>query len=125
MLYEVITGISGTVMDIRLIMKVALENLSSSIILYHNHPSGNCKPSDADREITKRMREVGKIMDIPVLDHIIVANNTYYSFSDEGLIWEFTLQTFPKYNSTTHTIQQNKWHFLNNKPRCYLSYNFV
>ncbi len=79
-------GISGTVMDIRLIMKVALENLSSSIILYHNHPSGNCKPSDADREITKRMREVGKIMDIPVLDHIIVANNTYYSFSDEGLI---------------------------------------
>lgn len=78
-------GLSGTVIDVRLIMKAAIEKLASSIILCHNHPSGNLKPSKNDIEITKKMREAGKILDIKVLDHIIVTDESYFSFGDEGL----------------------------------------
>ncbi len=77
-------GISGTVIDVRLILKSALDQLASSIILCHNHPSGNIKPSHQDIRITQKLKEAGKVMDIPVLDHIIVTENGYYSFADEG-----------------------------------------
>lgn len=79
-------GISGTVIDTRLIMKMALEKLASSIILCHNHPSGNTQPSEADIEITHKLAKAGKIMDVPVLDHIIVTDKSYLSFADEGLL---------------------------------------
>jgi DNA repair protein RadC len=77
-------GIAGTVIDVRLIMKSAINHLASSIILCHNHPSGNRLPSDADNQITQKLQEAGKIMDIPVLDHIIVTDKSYFSFADEG-----------------------------------------
>ncbi len=77
-------GISGTVIDIRIIMKLGIEKLASSIILCHNHPSGNINPSTQDHTITKKIKEAGKILDIPVIDHIIIADNNYYSFADEG-----------------------------------------
>ncbi|MCW3785523.1 RadC family protein [Plebeiibacterium sediminum] len=79
-------GLSGTVIDTRIIMKSALEQLASSIILCHNHPSGNKLPSQQDKSITSKLKEAGKIMDIPVLDHIIVTDGGYYSFADEGEI---------------------------------------
>ncbi len=79
-------GITGTVIDVRLILKKALENNASSIVLCHNHPSGNIQPSDADIQITKKLKEAGKIMEIPVLDHLIVTENGYFSFADEGLL---------------------------------------
>ena len=79
-------GVSGTVIVVKLIMKTAIENLASSIILCHNHPSGNKEPSDADNEITKKLKEAGNLMDIPVLDHIIVAGNQFYSYADAGLL---------------------------------------
>jgi DNA repair protein RadC len=79
-------GISGTVIDVRLIMKRALEKLACSIILCHNHPSGNLIPSDADKEITRKVKEAGKQLDMPVLDHLIIANDSYFSFADEGLL---------------------------------------
>ncbi|HWZ22636.1 MAG TPA: DNA repair protein RadC, partial [Cytophagaceae bacterium] len=77
-------GISGTVADPRLIFKVALENMASAVILVHNHPSGNSKPSDADLVITRKMKEAGKLLEIPVLDHLIFTDSEYYSFADEG-----------------------------------------
>ena len=79
-------GLSGTVIDVRIILKLALDKLACSIILCHNHPSGNLVPSEADKEITKKIKEAGKHMDIPVLDHLIIANDSYFSFADEGLI---------------------------------------
>lgn len=77
-------GISGTVIDVRLILKPAIDNLASSIILCHNHPSGNILPSDADEKITKKIADSADIMDIKVLDHIIVTDKSYFSFQDEG-----------------------------------------
>ena len=79
-------GITGTVIDARIILKHAIERLACSIILCHNHPSGNLKPSDADISITRKIHESCRTMDIQVLDHIIIADNSYFSFSDEGLI---------------------------------------
>lgn len=79
-------GLSGTVIDVRIILKMALDKLACSIILCHNHPSGNLIPSEADKEITKKIKEAGKHMDIPVLDHLIIGNDSYFSFADEGLI---------------------------------------
>ncbi|MGB0404033.1 MAG: RadC family protein [Salibacteraceae bacterium] len=79
-------GISGTVADSRLIFKSAIDNLGSAIILAHNHPSGNLKPSQADINLTKRISEAGKLLEIQVLDHIIIAENQYFSFADEGLL---------------------------------------
>ncbi|MDH6308196.1 DNA repair protein RadC [Dysgonomonas sp. PFB1-18] len=77
-------GISGTVVDIRMIMKEAIDNLASAIILCHNHPSGNSSPSTDDDNITKRLKEAGKIMEIQLLDHIIVCDHSYYSYLDKG-----------------------------------------
>jgi len=79
-------GMAGTVIDVRIILRKALENGANSIILCHNHPSGNLIPSDADKEITKKIKEAGKHMDIPVLDHLIIGNGSYFSFADDGLI---------------------------------------
>jgi len=79
-------GISGTITDIRLILKRALEVLASSIIICHNHPSGNREPSDADRRITEKIKEAASYFDISLLDHLIVTDNGYYSFADKGEI---------------------------------------
>jgi DNA repair protein RadC len=79
-------GISGTVTDVRIILKNALDKMASSIILCHNHPSGNLKPSESDISITQKLKEAGKLIDINIPDHLIVTNNGYYSFTDEGII---------------------------------------
>jgi len=79
-------GLAGTVIDIRIILKNAIEKLACGLVLCHNHPSGNMKPSDSDKLITKKMKEAAVIMDISLLDHIIIAGNQYYSFSDDGII---------------------------------------
>lgn len=79
-------GIAGTVVDPRLIFKEALNQTAVSIILAHNHPSGNLKPSQADLDITQKMISAGKLLEIKVLDHLIISELGYYSFADEGLI---------------------------------------
>ena len=79
-------GITGTVADPRIILKKALENDAVNIILCHNHPSGSLKPSRADEELTKKITEAASYFDIKVLDHIIVSEDGYYSFADEGLM---------------------------------------
>lgn len=79
-------GISGTVADPRLILAAAIKSLCVSIILCHNHPSGNLKPSRADEELTTKIAEAAKYHDIKVLDHIIISSEGYYSFADEGLL---------------------------------------
>jgi DNA repair protein RadC len=79
-------GITGTVADPRIILKKALENDAVNIILCHNHPSGSVKPSRADEELTKKIKEAASYFDIKVLDHIIVSEEGYYSFADEGLL---------------------------------------
>lgn len=77
-------GVSGTLADAKLIFKPAVEQLASSIILCHNHPSGNLKASHADIQLTKKLMDAGKNLDICILDHIIVGNNAYISLADEG-----------------------------------------
>jgi DNA repair protein RadC len=79
-------GISGTVTDIRIILKFAIEKSASSVVLCHNHPSGNNKPSDADIAITQKIKDSGELMEISLLDHVIVTDGAYYSFADEGLL---------------------------------------
>lgn len=79
-------GISGTVIDVRIILKPALEKQASYVLLCHNHPSGTLRPSDPDRAITNKIRDAAKLMDISVLDHIIIGQNQYFSFADEGLL---------------------------------------
>lgn len=79
-------GITGTVADPRIILKKALEEDAVSIILCHNHPSGSLKPSKADEELTYKIKEAAKYFDIKVLDHLIVGDDGYYSFADEGIL---------------------------------------
>jgi len=79
-------GISGTVTDVRLVMKKAIEYLASGIIVCHNHPSGNLNPSESDSKITQKIKEAGNMMDIQLLDHLIISDKDYYSFADNGLI---------------------------------------
>ncbi len=79
-------GITGTVADPRIILKKALEEDAVSIILCHNHPSGSLKPSKADEELTYKIKEAAKYFDIKVLDHLIVSDDGYYSFADEGIL---------------------------------------
>lgn len=86
-IYELSTGgVSGTIADPKLIFMAALKANACNIILSHNHPSGNLKPSRADEELTRKIKEAGKYLDIKVIDHIIVTSEGYYSFADEGLI---------------------------------------
>lgn len=79
-------GISGTVTDVRLILKKGIELLASSMILCHNHPSGNLSPSQADNQITQKISKGGAMLDIQVLDHLIIGNNLYFSYADQGLL---------------------------------------
>lgn len=79
-------GISGTVTDVRLVMKKAIEYLASGIIVCHNHPSGNLNPSESDSKITSKIKEAGNLMDIQLLDHLIISDKDYYSFADNGLL---------------------------------------
>ncbi len=86
--FEIISrgGITGTVADPRIILKKALEVDATTIVLCHNHPSGNLKPSRADEDLTKKITEAAAYMDIKVMDHIIVSEDGYFSFADEGLL---------------------------------------
>lgn len=79
-------GMAGTVVDVRLLMKRALDCSASAIIMAHNHPSGNVEPSDDDKAITQRVAQAAKLFDISLLDHIIVGNERYYSFAQSGMI---------------------------------------
>ncbi|MFN8166698.1 MAG: DNA repair protein RadC [Bacteroidia bacterium] len=79
-------GMSGTVADPRIIFKAALDQKAVSIILCHNHPSGNLQPSQSDIQLTKNLFEAGKVLEIMVLDHLIVTQGGFYSFADEGLL---------------------------------------
>jgi DNA repair protein RadC len=86
--YQLISlgGISGTVVDVRCIYQAALKASASSILLAHNHPSGNSEPSDADIKITKKLKDAGKLLDITLLDHLILLPEGYTSLADEGLL---------------------------------------
>jgi DNA repair protein RadC len=86
--FEIVSegGITGTVADPRIILRKALEEDAVSIILCHNHPSGNLKPSRADEQLTTKIKEASRFLDITVLDHIIVSDAGYFSFADEGLL---------------------------------------
>lgn len=79
-------GVAGTVADPKLIFKIALEELASGVILAHNHPSGNLNASQADLDLTRKLKESGKLLEIQVLDHVIFAGKKYMSFADEGLL---------------------------------------
>lgn len=79
-------GIAGTVVDVKIIAKYCIDTLCSGVILAHNHPSGSLKPSDADKRITKVIKEGLNLLDVQVLDHIILTEDNYYSFGDNGLI---------------------------------------
>ncbi len=79
-------GVTGTVVDPKVVYKIAIEHMATGIILCHNHPSGNLSPSDADISLTRKLCEGGKLLDIQVLDHLIVAGDKYFSFADEGKI---------------------------------------
>jgi len=79
-------GVSGTVVDPKKLFRICLDHQASSIILGHNHPSGNTQPSEADCKLTKKLRDAALLLDISVLDHIIVADDRYYSFADEGVL---------------------------------------
>lgn len=77
-------GITGTVVDPRIVFATALNCLATSIIIAHNHPSGNISPSMADNQLTKKVQEAGRVLDIHLLDHIILTEDSYYSYCDEG-----------------------------------------
>lgn len=79
-------GLTSTIVDVRILFKRALEAMATSIILVHNHPSGQLKPSASDKEITHKIKEAGKVLDIKLLDHIIVTQHDYLSFADENII---------------------------------------
>ena len=86
--HEVVSngGLTGTVADIRLILKNAILNNANKLIIAHNHPSGNLQPSNADKELTRKLKEAAEMMDIKLLDHLIVAGTAYLSMADEGII---------------------------------------
>jgi len=79
-------GIAGTVVDPKMIFKIALQHLASNLIIAHNHPSGNLNPSKADKAITEKIKAGAKLLDIILADHIIIADNKYFSFADRGLM---------------------------------------
>ncbi|WP_191860574.1 RadC family protein [Hanstruepera ponticola] len=79
-------GITGTLVDVRLVLKMALELGATGIILAHNHPSGTLKPSEADKQITQKLKHAGESLDIKVLDHLIITEKAYFSFADENML---------------------------------------
>lgn len=78
-------GMTGTVIDVRMIFTTALQCLATGVIIAHNHPSGTLIPSEADKAITKKIKEAGKFLDINILDHLIITDENYFSFVDEGI----------------------------------------
>ena len=87
-IYEISSGgITGTLVDIRIIFAVVLKSLSTAIILVHNHPSGNLKPSEADKRLTSKIKQASVLLDIKLLDHLIITpNQSFFSFADEGIL---------------------------------------
>ena len=86
-IYEMSTGgVAGTIADTRLVFIAALKANACGVILSHNHPSGNLIPSRADEELTRKMKQAGMLIEIPVLDHIIMTSESYFSFADQGLL---------------------------------------
>ncbi|AZA54783.1 RadC family protein [Chryseobacterium sp. G0201] len=79
-------GINQSIVDVRILFKTALDHFSTGIIIAHNHPSGNLKPSREDLDITQKIKEAGTFLNIQLLDHLIITQNSYLSFSDEGLL---------------------------------------
>ena len=79
-------GIAGTVADPKMVFGPALKTATSSILLGHNHPSGNLKPSEADIRLTQKLKEAGQLLDLPILDHLILTRDGHYSFADEGAL---------------------------------------
>ena len=79
-------GVSGTVADPKIIFKMALEELASGVIVAHNHPSGNLSASQSDIDLTRKLKEAGKFLEIQLLDHVIICGQKYFSFADEGMI---------------------------------------
>ena len=79
-------GITGTLVDVRLVLKQALEHSAVGLILAHNHPSGTLKPSNSDRQITEKLKAAAQALDIKVLDHLILTQKAYFSFADEGIL---------------------------------------
>lgn len=79
-------GTAGTVVDPKVVFKIALEHLAQSIILVHNHPSGNIRPSDQDKRLTLRLVNIGRELDLTVLDHVIFTDSGYFSFADDGIL---------------------------------------
>lgn len=79
-------GITGTLVDVRLVLKTALEVGAVGLVLAHNHPSGNLKPSEADKQLTQKLKTAAESLDIKVLDHLIVTENAYFSFADENIL---------------------------------------
>jgi DNA repair protein RadC len=79
-------GITGTIADPRVILKKALEHNATALILCHNHPSGNTRPSKADEAVTQKIKQAASLLDIHIMDHIIVSSEGYFSFADEGLL---------------------------------------
>jgi len=79
-------GLTATIVDVRLLFHKLINNLSASFLVVHNHPSGNLNPSKSDRAITKKIMRASIIFDIPLLDHLIIADNTYFSFSDNQIL---------------------------------------
>ena len=77
-------GMAGTVVDVKILFKTALDARAAAVIAVHNHPSGNLQPSQADVDLTRRLRKAGELLDLPLLDHLIVSERGYYSFADEG-----------------------------------------
>jgi len=86
-IYEISSGgIAGTVVDIRLIFSSALKANATSLMMIHNHPSGNLTASEADKQITRKVKEAGRLLDITLLDSLIITTESYYSFADEGAL---------------------------------------
>lgn len=86
-LYEMSSGgITGTIVDIRMIFSAALKANATSLMIAHNHPSGNTTPSQADKSITKKIKQAGELLDIKLLDHLIITLESYYSFTDDGAL---------------------------------------
>ena len=79
-------GISGTLVDVRVIFRIAIEHFATSVVVAHNHPTGNLTPSQPDISITRRIKEAGDLLDIKLLDHLIVGENSFFSFSEQGLL---------------------------------------
>jgi DNA repair protein RadC len=86
--HEIISsgGLTGTVADIRIMLKNAVLQNANKLIIAHNHPSGNLQPSQADKELTRKLKEAAEYMDIKLLDHLIIAGTNYLSMADEGMI---------------------------------------